>query len=78
MAAISVALLTALKPGDHLIATTGLYSATYHLAKSDLPRMGIESTLAEATDPDAFAAAIRPTTRAIYLESPGNPSFRPE
>lgn len=75
MAAISCALLTALRPGDHLIATTGLYSATYHLIQKDLPRQGIETSLAEATDPDAFAAAIRPNTRAIYLESPGNPNF---
>ncbi|MDQ4075319.1 MAG: aminotransferase class I/II-fold pyridoxal phosphate-dependent enzyme [Chloroflexota bacterium] len=75
MAAISTALLTALSPGDHLIATTGLYSATYHLVEHDLPRMGIESSLAEATDPEAFAAALRPNTRAIYLESPGNPNF---
>lgn len=75
MAAIASALLTAVRPGDHLIATTGLYSATYHLVQHDLPRQGIETTLAEATDPDAFAAAIRPNTRAIYLESPGNPNF---
>ncbi|MGH2542739.1 MAG: trans-sulfuration enzyme family protein [Ardenticatenaceae bacterium] len=75
MAAISSALLTALSPGDHLIATTGLYSATYHLVQHDLPRMGIETSLAEATDPGAFAAALRPNTRAIYLESPGNPNF---
>lgn len=75
MAAISGALLTLLAPGDHLIATNGLYSATYHLVKSDLPRMGIEGTLVEATDPDAFRQAIRPNSRAIYLESPGNPAF---
>jgi methionine-gamma-lyase len=75
MAAISCALLTVLRPGDHLVATTGLYSATYHLVQHDLPRQGIETTLAEATDADAFAAAIRPNTRAIYLESPGNPNF---
>ncbi|MBA3533393.1 MAG: aminotransferase class I/II-fold pyridoxal phosphate-dependent enzyme, partial [Ardenticatenales bacterium] len=75
MAAIASALLTVLRAGDHLVATTGLYSGTYHLVQHDLPALGIETTLAEATDPAAFAAAIRPTTRAIYLESPGNPSF---
>lgn len=75
MAAIASALLTVLKAGDHLVATTGLYSGSYHLIQQDLPALGIEVTLAEATEPDAFAAAIRPNTRALYLESPGNPSF---
>ena len=75
MAAISTALLTALQAGDHVIATTGLYSGTYSLLLRDLPRYGIETTLAEASDTAAFAAALRPNTRAIYLESPGNPTL---
>ncbi len=73
MAAISTALFTLLREGDHLIATTGLYSGTYHLLMEDLPRFGIEVTLVEATSPEAFDAAVRPQTRLIYLESPGNP-----
>ena len=75
MAAVSTALLTALQAGDHVVATTGLYSGTYSLLTRDLPRFGVETTLAEATDPDAFVAALRPNTRAIYLESPGNPTL---
>ncbi len=75
MAAVSAALLTALSPGEHLVATTGLYSATYHLVKEDLPQLGVETTLADATDAAAFEAALRPNTRAIYLESPGNPTL---
>ena len=75
MAAVSTALFTALKAGDHVVATTGLYSGTYSLLTRDLPRFGIETTLAEAADPDAFAAALRPNTRALYLESPGNPTL---
>lgn len=75
MAAVSTALLTALKAGDHVVATTGLYSGTYSLLTRDLPRFGVETTLAEAADPDAFAAALRPNTRALYLESPGNPTL---
>jgi len=75
MAAVSTALLTLLRGGDHLVATTGLYSASFHLVTHDLPGLGVESTLAEATDPAAFEAAIRPNTRAIYLESPGNPTL---
>ncbi len=75
MAAVSSALLTALQAGDHLVATTGLYSGTYGFVTRNLPRYGVETTLAEGTDPAAFAAALQPHTRAIYLESPGNPTL---
>ncbi|MFN2285078.1 MAG: trans-sulfuration enzyme family protein [Anaerolineae bacterium] len=77
MAAVSAALLAALAEDgpNHIVATTGLYSGTYHFVTKDLRRFGLETTLAEATDPAAFEAAIRPTTRAIYLETPGNPTL---
>lgn len=75
MAAVSTALLTTLRADDHLLATTGLYSGTYGFVTRDLPRYGVETTLAEGTDPAAFAAAVRPDTRAIYLETPGNPTL---
>ncbi len=75
MAAVSAALLTDLKAGDHVVATTGLYSGTYHFIAEELPRFGIAMTLAEATDPRAFEQALRPNTRVIYLESPGNPTL---
>ncbi|MBN2004359.1 MAG: aminotransferase class I/II-fold pyridoxal phosphate-dependent enzyme [Anaerolineae bacterium] len=76
MAAISAAVFSAVQAGDHVVATTGLYSGTYHLLFSDLPRYGVAVTAAEATDPAAFEAAIRPNTRLIYLESPGNPALQ--
>jgi cystathionine beta-lyase/cystathionine gamma-synthase len=75
MAAVSTALLSTLRAGDHLLATTGLYSGTYGFVTRDLPRYGVETTLAEGTDPAAFAATVRPDTRAIYLETPGNPTL---
>jgi len=75
MAAVSAALLTELQAGDHIIATTGLYSGTYHLITEDLPRFGVEVTLAHADNPAAFEEALRPNTRVIYLESPGNPTL---
>ncbi len=73
MAATSTALLTLLQAGDHVVATTGLYSGTHNLLHRDLPRLGITTTLAQATDPTAFEKALQPHTRLIYLESPGNP-----
>ncbi len=75
MAAVSTALLTVLDAGDHLVATTGLYSGTYGFVTRDLPNYGVETTLAEGADPAAFAEALRPNTRAIYLETPGNPTL---
>jgi len=75
MAAISTALLTILQAGDHLVATTGLYSGTHTFITRDLPRLGITATLVPADDVEAFAAALRPETRAIYLESPANPTL---
>lgn len=75
MAAVAAAVLSAVASGDHVIATTGLYSGTYHFMTDDLPRYGIATTLAQADDPDAFEAALRPNTRVIYLETPGNPTL---
>lgn len=75
MAAVSAAVLAAVESGDHILATTGLYSGTYHFLTEDLPRYGIQTTLVEATDPEAFEKAIQPNTRVIYLESPGNPTL---
>ncbi len=75
MAAVSAAVLAAVQGGDHVVATTGLYSGTYHLLTADLPRYGVETTLAQADDPAAFEAALHPNTRLIYLESPGNPTL---
>lgn len=75
MAAISTALLTLLQAGDHLVATTGLYSGTHTFITRDLPRLGVTATLVPAEDAAAFAAALRPETRVIYLESPANPTL---
>lgn len=75
MAAVSAALLNVVEAGDHVVATSGLYSGTYGFIVEDLPRLGVETTLAEATEPAAFEAALQPNTRAVYLESPGNPTL---
>lgn len=75
MAAVSAALLAVLKAGDHLITTSGIYSGTYHLVYEDFTHLGIEVSQANAADTDAFTAAIRPNTRVIYMETPGNPTL---
>lgn len=74
MAAISTVLFAHLKPGDHAVFQADLYGGTYHFISSELAAFGIEITL--ATTPDEFAAALRPTTRLVFVESPSNPLLR--
>lgn len=73
MAAIQTTLLTLLGAGDHLIAQRGLYGGTQALLRHELSRLGIEVTLVDATSPERWAAALRPTTRAFLVESITNP-----
>ncbi len=73
MAAISTALLTVLAPGDHLLAQSGLYGGTHSFVTRVLPELGVSVDFIDANDPSAWAAALRPTTRAIYVESISNP-----
>ncbi|MFZ0549079.1 MAG: aminotransferase class I/II-fold pyridoxal phosphate-dependent enzyme [Candidatus Promineifilaceae bacterium] len=73
MAAISLALLGNLKAGDHIIAQSTHYPTTTKLIGRKLPTLGIESTLVDQTDTAAFAQAIQPNTRLIYIETPANP-----
>lgn len=76
MGAISTALLTALADGGHVVAMETLYSATYNLLNEEFPRMGIETTFVDATDPNRVESSIRPDTKVIYLESPTNPLLK--
>ena len=73
MGAIFAVMLGSLRQGDHLVAQRNHYAGATTLFKDYLPRWGIEATFVDQTDPAAFAAAIRPETRMIYVESPVNP-----
>jgi O-acetylhomoserine (thiol)-lyase len=68
-----VALLALATTGDHLVASNALYGGTFTQFDVTLRRMGIEVTFADFADPDRVAAAVRPTTKAIYAETIGNP-----
>ncbi|GGG95743.1 O-acetylhomoserine aminocarboxypropyltransferase [Polaribacter pacificus] len=74
-AAISTGLLTLLKAGDHIVASSSLYGGTYNLLKVTLPRLGITTTFVDATEPENFGAAVQENTRAIFVESLGNPKL---
>ncbi|HRQ39720.1 MAG TPA: aminotransferase class I/II-fold pyridoxal phosphate-dependent enzyme [Chloroflexota bacterium] len=76
MAAVSLVFFTFLKQGDHVVAQTTHYPSSYKVLEQKLAEYGIETTFVDQTDPAAFAAAIRPNTRLIYVESPANPVLR--
>ncbi|MEX0661037.1 MAG: O-acetylhomoserine aminocarboxypropyltransferase/cysteine synthase [Balneolaceae bacterium] len=59
--------------GDNIVSTPNLYGGTYNQLKVTLPRLGIKTTFVEEDTPEAFEAAIDDNTKAIYLESIGNP-----
>lgn len=73
MAIISTTLLTVLAAGDHVLAQECLYGGTHHLLTTDLPRFGIACSFIDADAPDSWAAALRPNTKAIYVEAMTNP-----
>ncbi|WP_374364169.1 O-acetylhomoserine aminocarboxypropyltransferase/cysteine synthase family protein [Piscinibacter sp.] len=75
MAAEAMALMTLLQQGDHVVAAGALYGGTVTMLAVNLKKFGVETSFVDATDPAAFAAAIRPNTRAIFAESLGNPSL---
>jgi len=74
-AAITLAVVTLAQAGDHLVAGTNLYGGTHTLFSQSLKRLGITVTFVDSTDPDAFRKALRPETKAIYLEALGNPKL---
>ncbi len=73
MAAISAAMLTVLKAGDHLLAQECLYGGTHTFVTGDLPGFGISFDFVSAADPDEWQRKLRPNTRAIYVETMSNP-----
>jgi cystathionine gamma-synthase len=76
MAAVTAALLGALKAGDHVLGGDQLYGRTLRLFSETLPALGIATSTADATDVAAMAAAIRPETRMILIEVVSNPTIR--
>ncbi len=75
MAAEAMALMTLLQSGDHVVAAGALYGGTVTMLAVSLAKFGIEVTFVDAQRPEAFAAAMRPNTRAVYAETLGNPSL---
>ncbi len=72
-AAVALALLALAKQGEHIVAARQLYGGTVDLLQDTFADWGIEVTFVDQDDPDAWAAAVRPQTRAFFAESITNP-----
>jgi cysteine-S-conjugate beta-lyase len=75
MAGISTVFLL-LSKGDHLIVSQDVYGGTYRVLTQVLNRFGIDSSFVDTTDLQAIASALRPNTKAIYIETPSNPTLK--
>ncbi|WP_411682498.1 methionine gamma-lyase [Clostridium thailandense] len=76
MGAISSALWTALKAGDHVVASDTLYGCTFALLNHGLTRFGVDVTFVDASNLEELREALRPNTKVVYLETPANPTLK--
>lgn len=76
MAAVTAVLLGVCKAGDHVVGGDQLYGRSLRMMRDDLPRLGIETSLADPTDAAAVAAALRPNTKLVLIEVVSNPTLR--
>lgn len=76
MAAVSGALTSMLKAGDHVVSARALFGSCLYVLEEVLTRFGVEVTFVDGTDLDAWAAAIREDTAAVFFESVSNPTLQ--
>lgn len=75
MAAVSGTVMAFCEAGDHIVAPRSMYAESARLFRERLPRFGITTTFVDALDIAAYATAITPATRVLYIESPANPNL---
>ncbi len=73
MSAILMMCMGLLKAGDHVVCSQSMFGSTIKLIGSDLAKFGVESSFVPQTDVAAWAAAVRPTTKLLFAETPTNP-----
>ncbi|MCT8977648.1 methionine gamma-lyase [Clostridium sp. CX1] len=76
MGAIASALWTALKAGDHVVASDTLYGCTFALLNHGLTRFGVDVTFVNASNLEEVKKALKPNTKVVYLETPANPTLK--
>ena len=73
MAAVHTALANLVSAGDHVVSARALFGSCLYIVEDLLPRFGVASTLVDGTDLDQWKKAVRPNTKAFFLETPTNP-----
>jgi cystathionine beta-lyase/cystathionine gamma-synthase len=76
MSAVLIALLGVARAGEHVLGADQLYGRSLRMMNEELPRLGIETSLADPTDAGAFGAALRENTRIVLIETVSNPTLR--
>jgi O-succinylhomoserine sulfhydrylase len=75
MAAVTAAMMAQVRSGDHVVAARALFGSCRWVVEDLLPRCGVGCTLVDGRDFDAWRGAVRPETKAFFLESPSNPTL---
>ena len=75
MAAVTASMMGQVKAGDHVVAAKALFGSCRYVVEDLLPRFGVASTLVDGEDLDQWRDAMRPNTKALFLESPTNPTL---
>ncbi|OQA28615.1 MAG: Methionine gamma-lyase [Chloroflexi bacterium ADurb.Bin344] len=73
-AAVTYSFLNLAKAGDHIVSAATIYGGTYNLLQHTLPDYGISATFVNADEPGGFEKAIQPNTKAVFIETIGNPN----
>ena len=76
MGALACGLLALLRPGDHLVASSSIYGGALQLFTKEFATLGIEVSFADPFEPRVWRRMVRKTTRAVFLETPANPTCR--
>ena len=75
MAAISSSILCFLDAGDHIVSAKALFGSCRYVVETLLPRFGVEVTLVDGSDLEQWKAAMKPNTKAVFFETPTNPTL---
>ncbi|MGE0054273.1 MAG: O-succinylhomoserine sulfhydrylase [Hyphomicrobium sp.] len=75
MAAVTAAILSYLKTGDHIVSARALFGSCRYIVETLCPRFGITCTLVDGRDLDAWKAAVKPNTKMFFFETPSNPTL---
>ena len=75
MAAVTAVFLGSLKAGDHVVSANAVFGSCRYVIENVLPRFGIGCTFVDGADLSAWAAAMKPETRLLFVETPSNPTL---